>query len=123
MRFSLAVASALVAGVYAADHVVTVGESGLAFNPTSVTAAQGDNVVFQFRNKNHSVTQSTFASPCVASGIDSGFQMTPPNSTTFATWSFTVDNASTPLWFFCRQTVPANHCNAGMASHKTHMQR
>ena len=30
MRFSLAVASALVAGVYAADHVVTVGENGVS---------------------------------------------------------------------------------------------
>ncbi|THU82890.1 hypothetical protein K435DRAFT_784444 [Dendrothele bispora CBS 962.96] len=61
-----------------------------------------------------SVTQSTFASPCVSSGIDSGFQATPANASEFATWSFTVNNASAPLWFFCAQTVPANHCNAGM---------
>ncbi|KAK7467355.1 hypothetical protein VKT23_004412 [Stygiomarasmius scandens] len=112
MRFSLAAAALSVAGVYAADHIVTVGENNLlAFNPTSVTAAEGDNIIFQFRSKNHSVTQSSFASPCVASGIDSGFQMTPADATQFATWSFTVNNASAPLWFFCAQTNPAT---AGM---------
>ncbi|KAG7448054.1 uncharacterized protein BT62DRAFT_930136 [Guyanagaster necrorhizus] len=98
--------------VSAADHLVTVGDGGaLAFNPTSVTAVQGDTVTFSFRANNHSATQSTFASPCTKSGIDSGFVPIPANSTLFGQWSFTVDNGSAPLWFFCAQT---GHCEAGM---------
>ncbi|PBK78436.1 hypothetical protein ARMSODRAFT_947347 [Armillaria solidipes] len=98
--------------VSAADHAVTVGDGGtLAFNPTSVTALEGDTVTFSFRAKNHSATQSTFAAPCNKSGIDSGFVPIPANSTLFGQWTFTVDNASAPLWFFCAQT---GHCEAGM---------
>ncbi|KAK0239874.1 Cupredoxin [Armillaria nabsnona] len=98
--------------VSAADHVVTVGDGGaLAFNPTSVTALEGDTVTFSFRANNHSATQSTFAAPCNKSGIDSGFVPIPANSTLFGQWTFTVDNTSAPLWFFCAQT---NHCEAGM---------
>ncbi|KAK0483921.1 Cupredoxin [Armillaria novae-zelandiae] len=97
--------------VSAADHLVTVGDGGaLAFNPTNVTALEGDTVTFSFRSNNHSATQSTFASPCNKSGIDSGFVPIASNSTQFGQWSFTVDN-TTPLWFFCAQT---GHCEAGM---------
>ncbi|KAK0463861.1 Cupredoxin [Desarmillaria tabescens] len=97
--------------VSAADHLVTVGDGGmLAFNPTSVTAVQGDTVTFSFRAGNHSATQSTFAFPCTKSGIDSGF-VPIANSTVFGQWTFTVDNSSTPLWFFCAQT---GHCEKGM---------
>ncbi|KAK0432742.1 uncharacterized protein EV420DRAFT_1655282 [Desarmillaria tabescens] len=63
------------------------------------------------RSGNHSATQSTFASPCTKSGIDSGFVPIPANSTLFGQWTFTVDNSSTPLWFFCAQ---AGHCEKGM---------
>ncbi|KAK0228801.1 Cupredoxin [Armillaria fumosa] len=97
--------------VSAADHLVTVGDGGtLAFNPTNVTALEGDTVTFSFRAKNHSATQSTFAAPCNKSGIDSGFVPIPSNSTEFGQWTFTVDNTA-PLWFFCAQT---GHCEAGM---------
>jgi len=121
MHFSTAafvLASAAVA--YAADIQVLVGDGGaLAFNPTSVTAQSGDNIIFEFRAKNHSVTQSTFATPCTLqttpqTGIDSGFQPVPSGATTFPQWSITVDDSTTPLWFFCAQTNPADHCNAGM---------
>lgn len=77
----------------------------------SVTAANGDTIEFQFLAKNHTVTQSTFASPCsnitdatgLVTGVDSGYQFVPANSTSFPVWSITVNNASTPLWFYCRQ--------------------
>lgn len=121
MRFSLAVAAlAPVLSVYAADILVTVGAGGLlAFNPPNITAAAGDTVNFQFQSKNHSVTQSTFGNPCQimttpAQGIDSDFQPVDNTSATVPQWSFTVDNATTPLWFFCKQTNPANHCQKGM---------
>jgi len=118
MRFStVAVALASAVVVSAADIQVTVGDGGLlAFNPTSVTAAVGDTIHFEFRAKNHTVTQSTFASPCKImttpkQGIDSGFQPVAAGATQFPSWSFTVDNATNPLWFYCRQ---ATHCISGM---------
>jgi hypothetical protein len=120
MHFSTAVfalASALVAS--AADIQVLVGDSGLAFTPPSVTAASGDRINFEFRSKNHSVTQSTFANPCALmttpqTGVDSGFQAVAAGATAFPQWSITIDDPTTPLWFFCAQTVPINHCQSGM---------
>jgi hypothetical protein len=121
MRFSLAVAAlAPVLSASAADILVLVGAAGsLTFSPSNVTAAVGDTISFQFQAKNHSVTQSTFANPCQiqttpAQGIDSGFQFVANTSTTLPQWSFTVDNTSAPLWFFCAQTNPVSHCEAGM---------
>lgn len=119
MRFSLATAAALAPVLFAAaeDHLILVGANGqLAFSPPNITAAVGDTVSFQFQAKNHSVTQSTFATPCQiqttpAEGIDSGFQFVNSTAATLPQWSFTVNNASTPLWFFCAQT---GHCQAGM---------
>jgi len=120
MRYSIALALASAAVVSAVNMTVLVGDqNALTFTPSSVTAQAGDTINFEFHSKNHSVTQSTFASPCQfmttpKQGIDSGFQATAAGATTFASWSFTVDDASTPLWFYCAQTVPANHCQAGM---------
>lgn len=112
---ALALSSALVAS--ATDINVLVGDGGqLAFNPTNVQAQVGDTVRFEFRAKNHSVTQSTFATPCAksANGIDSGFFLIADGATEHPSWSFTVDNATAPLWFFCGQTNPVNHCQMGM---------
>ncbi|KIM48795.1 hypothetical protein M413DRAFT_86148 [Hebeloma cylindrosporum] len=121
MRFAAAVAALLsTATVQAANIVVKVGaNSGLVFDPSSVTAAAGDTISFQFQGKNHSVTQSTFASPCVlqttpSKGVDSGFIPVAANATSLPQWSITVDNATAPLWFFCAQTNPVSHCQKGM---------
>jgi plastocyanin len=119
MRFSIAAAAlfASVASVCATDHTVIVGGNGtLTFNPSSIQAANGDAVIFQFQAKNHSVTQTTFANPCagMAGGVDSGFQATANGTTQFAEWKITINNASAPLWFYCAQTNPKDHCQAGM---------
>jgi len=121
MRFSLAVAAlAPVLSVHAANILVQVGAGGLlAFSPSNISAQVGDTIAFQFQGKNHAVTQSSFADPCSimttpAQGINSGFQFVAPNATQLPQWSFTVNNASTPLWFFCAQTIPAVHCQMGM---------
>lgn len=105
----------------AADITVLVGDGGLTFTPPQVTAAVGDNVIFEFRAKNHTVTQSSFKDPCTrltlpdgSLGVDSGFQAVAAGATTFPQWSVTVDNATAPVWFYCAQKTPANHCNAGM---------
>ncbi|CAL1705293.1 unnamed protein product [Somion occarium] len=102
--------------------VVKVGDAGaLTFTPPSITINDGDSVSFQFLSKNHTVTQSTFASPCSpmtnadgTPGIDSGFQFVDPAATQVQQFTFTVNNATAPLWFYCRQKTPADHCTAGM---------
>jgi plastocyanin len=99
-----------------AVHTVVVGGPGiLAFNPPSIQAKPRDVVVFEFHQKNHTVTQSSFADPCrpLSGGFDSQFQPVPDNATTFPTWNFTVVDTS-PVWAFCRQLVPSSHCGTGM---------
>ena len=57
------------------DHRVVVGGPGtLAFNPSTVVAQPGDTVTFEFHQKNHTATQSTFSDPCkpLISGFNSG---------------------------------------------------
>ncbi|KAK7054644.1 phosphatidylinositol-3-phosphatase ymr1 [Paramarasmius palmivorus] len=95
MRFSTAAATLL---------SVAVGDGGLAFNPSSLTAPVGDTVQFQFVAKNHSVTQSTFDNPCVFKdqGVDSGFLKVDTNATEIPSWSFQIDSTDA-LWFFCAQ--------------------
>jgi len=113
MKFFTAVtalSAALVAS--AANITVLVGQNGtLTYSPQSVTAQTGDIISFEFLTKNHTVTQSTFATPCNQSGIDSGFFPVAANATQVPQWSFTVENGSTPLWFYCRQI---GHCQMGM---------
>jgi plastocyanin len=120
MRFSSTIAVLLsLATAFAQNKtiIVKVGENnGTTFDPPSVTANNGDTVAFQFLAKNHTVTQSTFATPCQImttpnAGIDSGFQAVTPGAAQVPQWSVTVTNSSTPLWFFCRQT---GHCQKGM---------
>jgi len=44
------------------DHKVVVGGTGvLAFNPPNLTAQVGDTITFEFHQKNHTVTASSFA--------------------------------------------------------------
>jgi len=100
----------------AVDHAVIVGGPGgvVAYSPTSVTAAPGDTVTFTFQQKNHTVTQSSFDSPCtpLEGGFDSGFQ--PVDATNlngpFPAASITIQDTK-PIWVYCRQL---NHCAAGM---------
>lgn len=64
------------------DHLVVVGgPNKFFFSPSNITAEVGDTVTFQFQQKNHTVTQSTFAEPCISltktstsgqTGFDSG---------------------------------------------------
>jgi len=55
---------ALVSGAIATTFTVQVGQGGQdAFSPSTVTAAVGDIVTFNF-NGRHDVAQSAFGSPC-----------------------------------------------------------
>lgn len=123
---------------HAADHTIVVGGSaGLVFTPPSINAEVGDLVTFIFSSKNHTVTQSGFASPCTllqnatinvwlptsppfvciliepcvqAVGFDSDFVPVGANATEFPAWTIEV-TAKTPIWFYCKQ---GNHCQQGM---------
>lgn len=134
MLFSAVAATVLMAGltaVSAETHVVAVGKAGsLLYEPPSVTAKAGDIVEFQLyvlylffpnilltmhfsMSKNHTITQSTFDKPCQAKaeGVDSGYQFIPAGTSSFPSWSITVQNDTAPLWFYCAQ---APHCAKGM---------
>ncbi|KAF8140788.1 hypothetical protein K438DRAFT_1636972 [Mycena galopus ATCC 62051] len=109
-----ALAFALLPAALGASHSVQVGPNGtLTYSPSSITAAAGDTVTFTFNPKNHTVTQSTFAAPCVAleGGATSGFHFESNVSALLDTWTFTVADATTPAWFYCQQT---GHCGQGM---------
>ncbi|KAL1727157.1 hypothetical protein EV714DRAFT_286719 [Schizophyllum commune] len=102
--------------VLAKDFDVAVGENAaLNFNPSSLTGVQnGDTITFHFLSGNHTLTQSTFDEPCKAKegGVDSGFQdVQNAGGGDRLHYTITVNNASTPLWFFCGQT---GHCPRGM---------
>jgi len=124
MRFSVAAAavlSAAAASVQAQNsttwNVIVGMNETLTYTPSFLeNVAAGDTVSFQFVSKNHSVTQSSFADPCTANGVSSGFQdVADVNATSFPTWSITVENATSPLWFFCAQTTnTTTHCQDGM---------
>ncbi|KFX88741.1 hypothetical protein O988_08921 [Pseudogymnoascus sp. VKM F-3808] len=107
-------AATAVAAAPAATHTVAVGGSaGLVFVPDTVNAAVGDSVVFVFHSQNHTVTQSTFDTPCVkmAAGMDSGF-MPNPNDTIVPPPMMAMQvTVATPLWFYCKQ---GPHCGKGM---------
>jgi plastocyanin len=51
----------------------------LGYFPEAIVAAQGDVVKFVFKQKNHTVTQSTFDEPCkkMEGGMDSNFIANP----------------------------------------------
>jgi len=101
-------------------HKVTVGANGkLLYDPPHIAAQPRDIVVFEFHQKNHTATQSTFPDPCRkfnnngVLGFDSGFQPVAADATTFPTWNYTVTDTG-PIWVYCRQQNPSSHCGAGM---------
>jgi plastocyanin len=101
-------------------HRVVVGGPGsLKFDPPFISALPRDTVVFEFHQKNHTVTQSSFDDPCRKlnkdglTGFDSGFLPVADGATEFPTWNYTVTDTA-PVWAYCRQQTPASHCGAGM---------
>ncbi|KAJ2929159.1 hypothetical protein H1R20_g7922, partial [Candolleomyces eurysporus] len=95
------------------EHRILVGADGqLAYSPAKITAAVGDTVVFEFRPKNHTVTQSSFYNPCVPleHGFKSGFQPVAADATEFPTFHLKIEDTA-PIWGYCGQV---NHCQSGM---------
>ncbi|KAH9477300.1 putative GPI-anchored cupredoxin [Psilocybe cubensis] len=99
--------------VQGASFAVQVGANGaLEYSPSSITATDGDEVVFTFNPKNHTVTQTSFASPCapLEGGFDTGF-VPISSGTTTKTFTIPTGTGNSPLWFSCSQST---HCQQGM---------
>ncbi|KAF9654243.1 hypothetical protein BDM02DRAFT_3068202, partial [Thelephora ganbajun] len=98
---------------------IQVGANGLTYTPEAVFADPGDQVVYHFNPKNHTVTQSSFAGPCTLKdgGFDSGFHPVGADVAVADRPTFTVlVNDTKPIWVFCKQAsnTPNSHCGAGM---------
>ncbi|KAJ3536434.1 hypothetical protein NM688_g6836 [Phlebia brevispora] len=92
--------------------IVQVAPGGnLVFNPSDIQAPVGTLVTFAFPGGlQHSVTQSSFGSPCtpLQGGFDSGL-----DGNSGDTFSINVTDASQPIYIFCK--FPA-HCGLGMVA-------
>ncbi|KAF9070956.1 hypothetical protein BDP27DRAFT_1401729 [Rhodocollybia butyracea] len=100
-------------------HIVTVGDDGSFYDPPTTSAGMNDIVNFVFTGlRQHSVTQSSLATPCLPleggfnSGLTSLSNSTDPNEA--PVWQLQITNASTPIYFFCMQSIPLSHCSVGM---------
>jgi len=82
------------------------------YSPSNFTASNGTIVTFIFITGPHSVTQGSFADPCVylaaqggnPAGFDSGLQ-------TGKQFSIQITNDQEPIYFFCKED---GHCGLGM---------
>ncbi|KAH7913994.1 Cupredoxin [Hygrophoropsis aurantiaca] len=112
----VALASALVVSAQQNFTIMVGMNKTNTFTPSYINATTGDTITFQFVAGNHTVTQSSFASPCEnvstpMTGIDSGFMPVSTNASMMPmeyTFTMTSDNTT---WFYCRQT---GHCQKGM---------
>ncbi|KAF8921361.1 hypothetical protein CPB85DRAFT_1372488 [Mucidula mucida] len=112
--FSSAAALSLCATALAADIIVKVGGPGvLKFDPESVNANVNDVIIFQFQQKNHTVTQSSLAEPCspLDNGFDTGFIPVADSVTDNFPQANLLVSDTDPTWVYCRQ---GNHCQQGM---------
>ncbi|KAF9039948.1 hypothetical protein BJ165DRAFT_1613598 [Panaeolus papilionaceus] len=101
------------------NHIVNVGLEGSFFDPSITSAQVNDTVTFLFQGDVHTVTQSSFDTPCVAlpGGFNSGAMGVGANLSSLnpiASWTLTITNSSAPIYFFCEISRPMSHCNSGM---------
>ncbi|KAJ7318418.1 hypothetical protein DFH08DRAFT_714827, partial [Mycena albidolilacea] len=96
---------------------VNVGVEGSFYSPPTVSAGLNDTVMFVFGGDAHTVTQSSFDSPCIRldGGFDSGFNGRGADfSKPAPIWTLRITNVSEPIWFFCQASIPTSHCESGM---------
>ncbi|KAF8522716.1 hypothetical protein BU17DRAFT_44420 [Hysterangium stoloniferum] len=94
-------------------HDVQVGDinGSTVYSPEAIVE---DVVRFTFHQKNHTVTQSSFADPCGPEGFDSGYMPVAPGQTTdLPQYNITVMDEK-PIWIHCAQKNPKSHCGLGM---------
>jgi plastocyanin len=101
--------AALVAIVSAVDVPIKVGDGGLKFNPATVDAKPGDNVVLTWVGGSHTVIQSDSDS-CTASATTSNNKQ-PAQTTGTHTIAIPANATTGKWWFYCGV---GNHCASGM---------
>ncbi|KAI9053979.1 hypothetical protein LZ554_002923 [Drepanopeziza brunnea f. sp. 'monogermtubi'] len=108
-----AAAAAVTSSASSPIHSVTVGKSGLVFDPSTITAQVGDKIEFHFFPSRHSVAQSSFAKPCEPLNATSFFSggVSTAAGENANTFTITV-NDTKPIWFYC---AAPGHCARGMA--------
>ena len=101
-------------------EVGTNGGKGLNFDPPFLqNVKRGDQILFDFRKLNHTLTESSFDKPCTklnTTTFDTNFMNVNVNDTPgFSTVTFNVDSDG-ERYFYCRQGngTPKGHCSAGM---------
>jgi plastocyanin len=124
MLFAALSTLALATVAAAQDQIIQVGATSTTaggafqFIPPNVNATNGSVITFQFTGVpgNHSVTQSSFASPCniIPGGFDSGWVQILTAQTEVTEWNLTVTDDTRPIWFYCKQLKPSPHCEDGM---------
>ncbi len=97
-------------------HTIDIDPEISAAVPRITYASVISMEIATYSCSSQTVTQSTFADPCTRmttpkEGIDSGFAPVAADATSLPQWTITIDDPSTPLWFFCAQT---QHCQMGM---------
>ena len=96
-------------------QTVTVGaNNALSYSPNTITAAVGSSIEFVFSPPTHSVTQSSFDSPCAPLANNTGFYsglFNTASGTNANVFTITI-NDTNPIWFYC--AFPS-HCELGMA--------
>ncbi|MCJ1258158.1 hypothetical protein MMC24_005989 [Lignoscripta atroalba] len=102
---------------------VTVGlDNGktLVFSPPFIAHAPvGTRIHFDFRAKNHTLTESSFDAPCSklpGATVDTDFNnVNPDDVPNFRPFDFTVASEA-PRFFYCKQAngTPNGHCGKGM---------
>jgi plastocyanin len=93
----------------AVHHVQVGGANIFQYTPAFVFAIPGDTIRFDFRQLNHTITQSSFTEPCKAhaNGFDSGFKPN-RNGDPGITVDYVVPKHDGPIWFYCKQ---GKHCS------------
>lgn len=67
--------------------------------------------------KNHTVTQSSFLSPCSPlrngslTGFDSGYVPVDSGAKEAPAWTLEITQDASPIWFYC---ATGTHCQSGM---------
>lgn len=108
-------AAASAGSALAATQSITVGKSGLAFSPNTITAAKGDTLQFHFYAQNHSVVmgiKGDGCKPATSDGFFSGFMPVSGTSEGSNVFEVTVNSTET-MYIYCSQ---GKHCQSGMVA-------
>ena len=106
MKFSIVAIAAFALSANAANHKVKVGSGGLTFKPSTIKAAVGDTVEFDFIGSGHAVAEGDFNNACQPYGSAPFYSG--PGVAAGKKWQISITDTS-PHAFYCPP-----HCKYGM---------